>query len=84
MLEPIFEAECDDAAYGYRPQRRAEPAVRKVHEALWQNHSEVIDADVSRYFDEIPHADLMRCVARRVSDRKLLHLIKLWLKDQSK
>jgi RNA-directed DNA polymerase len=80
VLEPIFEAEFDDAAYGYRPQRSAEQAVRKVHEALWQNHSEVIDADVSRYFDEIPHADLMRCVARRVSDRKLLHLIKLWLK----
>jgi RNA-directed DNA polymerase len=80
VLEPIFEAEFDDAAYGYRPQRSAEPAVRKVHAALWQNHSEVIDADVSRYFDEIPHADLLKCVARRVSDRKLLHLIKLWLK----
>jgi RNA-directed DNA polymerase len=80
VLEPIFEAEFDDAAYGYRPQRSAEQAVRKVHEALWQNHSEVIDADVSRYFDEIPHTDLMKCVARRVSERKLLHLIKLWLK----
>jgi RNA-directed DNA polymerase len=80
VLEPIFEAEFDDAAYGYRPQRSAEQAVRKVHEALWQNHSEVIDADVSRYFDEIPHTDLMKCVARRVSDRKLLPLIKLWLK----
>src|SRR5215510_9081871 len=80
VLEPIFEAEFDDAAYGYRPQRSAEQAVRKVHEALWQNHSEVIDADVSRYFDEIPHAALLKCVARRVSDRKLLHLLKLWLK----
>src|SRR5215475_14394221 len=80
VLEPIFEAEFDDAAYGYRPGRSAEQAVRKVHKALWQNHSEVIDADVSSYFDEIPHADLMKCVARRVSDRKLLHLIKLWLK----
>jgi RNA-directed DNA polymerase len=80
VLEPIFEAEFDDAAYGYRPQRSAEQAVRKVHEALWQNHSEVIEADVSRYFDEIPHTDLMKCVARRVSDRKLLPLIKLWLK----
>jgi RNA-directed DNA polymerase len=54
--------------------------VRKVHEALWQNHSEVIDAAVSRYFDEIPHTDLMKCGARRVSERKLLPLIKLWLK----
>ena len=80
VLEPIFEAEFDDAAYGYRPGRSAEQAVRKVHEALWHNHTEVIDADVSRYFDEIPHAALLQCVARRVSDRKLLHLIKLWLK----
>ena len=80
VLEPIFEAEFDEAAYGYRPGRRAEQAVRKVHEALWHNHSEVIDADVSGYFDTIPHCDLLKCVARRVSDRKLLHLIKLWLK----
>jgi RNA-directed DNA polymerase len=80
VLEPIFEAEFDDAAYGYRPHRSAEHAVRKVHQALWQNHTEVIDADVSRYFDEIPHTDLLKCVARRVSDRRLLHLIKLWLK----
>jgi RNA-directed DNA polymerase len=80
VLEPIFEAEFDDAAYGYRPGCSAEQAVRKVHEALWQNHSEVIDADVSAYFDTIPHRDLLKCVARRVSDRKLLHLIKLWLK----
>jgi RNA-directed DNA polymerase len=54
--------------------------VRKGPEALWQNHSEVIDADGSRYFDEIPHPDLMKCVARRGSDRKLFPLIKLWLK----
>jgi RNA-directed DNA polymerase len=80
ILEPIFEAEFDDAAYGYRPGRNAEQAVRKVHEALWQNHAEVIDADVSAYFDEIPHRELLKCVARRVSDRKLLHLLKLWLK----
>jgi RNA-directed DNA polymerase len=80
VLEPIFEAEFDDAAYGYRPRRSAEQAVRKVHEALWQNHSEVIDADVSSYFDTIPHAALLKCVARRVSDRKMLHLLKLWLK----
>ena len=80
VLEPIFEAEFDEAAYGYRPGRSAEQAVRKVHEALWHNHSEVIDADVSSYFDSIPHRDLLKCVARRVRDHKLLHLIKLWLK----
>jgi RNA-directed DNA polymerase len=80
VLEPIFEAEFDDAAYGYRPGRSAEQAIRKVHEALWHNHAEVIDADVSRYFDEIPHAALLKCGARRVSDRKLLRLLKRWLK----
>ena len=51
VLEPIFEAEFDDAAYGCRPQRSAEHAVRKVHEAPWQNHSEVIDADITKWFD---------------------------------
>jgi RNA-directed DNA polymerase len=69
VLEPILEAEFDDAAYGYRPGRSAEQAVRKVHEALWHNHSEVIDADVSAYFDTIAHRDLLKCVAR-VSDRR--------------
>src|SRR4029450_13250055 len=73
VLEPIFEAEFDDAAYGYRPQRSAEQAVRKVHEALWHDHSEVIDADVSRYFDEIPHTDLMTCVWRRVRETVASH-----------
>jgi len=80
VLEPIFEADFDDAAYGYRPKRSAEQAVRCVHAALWQGHSQVIDADLSRYFDNIPHAQLLKSVARRVSDRRMLQLIKLWLK----
>ena len=80
VVEPIVEAEFDDAAYGYRPGRSAQQAVRKVHEAWWHNHAEVIDAAGSRYFDDIPHRDFLKCVARRVSDRKRLRLIKWWLK----
>jgi RNA-directed DNA polymerase len=80
LIEPIFEANFDEAAYGYRPRRSAEQAVRRVHQALWDNHSHVIDADLSRYFDTIPHVPLMKSLARRISDAKMLHLIKLWLK----
>jgi RNA-directed DNA polymerase len=80
MTEPIFEADFDEAAYGYRPRRSAVQAVRRVHKAVWQGHTEVIDADLSKYFDTIPHAALMKSVARRISDAKVLHLIKMWLK----
>jgi len=80
VLEPIFEADFDDAAYGYRPKRGALDAVRAVHLAIDEGHTEVVDADLSKYFDTIPHSALLRCVARRISDGKMLHLIKMWLK----
>jgi RNA-directed DNA polymerase len=80
VLEPIFEADFDEAAHGYRPGRSAEQAVQKVHEALVAGRTEVVDADVSKYFDTIPHAELMKCLIRRISDGKMLHLIKMWLK----
>jgi retron-type reverse transcriptase len=80
VLAPIFEADFDEAAYGYRPQRSALDAVRKVHTAIEEGHTEVVDADLSKYFDTIPHSALMRCIARRVSDGKMLHLLKMWLK----
>ena len=80
VTEPIFEADFDEAAYGYRPGRSAEQAIRRVHDALWRGHTQVIDADLSRYFDTIPHSALMKSIARRVSDRRVLHLIKMWLK----
>jgi RNA-directed DNA polymerase len=80
VLEPIFEADFDDAAYGYRPGRSALDAVKKVHRAMDERRTNVVDADLSQYFDQIPHVALMRCVARRVSDGKTLRLVKAWLK----
>jgi RNA-directed DNA polymerase len=80
ILEPIFEADLEDAAYGYRPERSGIQAVQQVHQELRRGRTEVVDADLSKYFDTIPHAELMTCVARRVSDKAVLHLVKMWLK----
>jgi RNA-directed DNA polymerase len=80
VLEPIFEADLSDSAYGYREGRSAQDAVGRVHRALCDGYTDVVDADLSKYFDTIPHDQLMRSVARRVSDGKMLRLIKAWLK----
>jgi RNA-directed DNA polymerase len=80
ILQPIFEADLEPTAYGYRPGRAALEAVQEVHRALCAGHTEVVDADVSQYFDTIPHAELMKSLARRLSDRKVLRLLKMWLK----
>jgi RNA-directed DNA polymerase len=80
VLEPIFEADFEDSAYGYRPQRSAQDAVRAVHAALCEGYTDVVDADLSKYFDTIPHHELLQCVARRVVDRHVLRLVKMWLK----
>jgi group II intron reverse transcriptase/maturase len=79
VLEPIFEADLPSEQYAYRPDRSALDAVRHVHKLLTTGHGQVVDADLSGYFDSIPHAELMQCVARRVSDGAMLHLIKMWL-----
>ena len=79
VLEPIFEANFEDSAYGYRPRRSAQVAVRAVHTALCEGYTDVVDADLSKYFDTIPHHELLQCVARRVVDRHVLHLVKMWL-----
>jgi len=80
ILEPIFEADLDDAAHGYRPGRSATEAVSKVHAALRCGQTDVVDADLSKYFDTIPHPELLKSVARRIVDRKMLRLIRMWLK----
>jgi RNA-directed DNA polymerase len=80
ILEPIFEADLSEAAYGYRPGRSGMQAVEEVHQELKKGRTEVVDADLSKYFDTIPHAELMKSVARRVADKAVLHLVKMWLK----
>ena len=80
VLEPIFEADFEGSAYGYRPARGAVDAVKDVHRHLCRGYTDVVDADLSRYFDSIPHDDLLKSVARRVADGAVLRLIKLWLK----
>jgi len=79
VLEPIFEADLQPEQYAYRANHSALDAVEAVQRLLRNGHTEVVDADLSGYFDSIPHAELLQCVARRVSDKAVLHLIKLWL-----
>ena len=80
VLEPIFEADFEDSAYGYRPRRSAIDAVKETHRLMCRGYTDVVDADLSKYFDTIPHADLLKSVARRIVDRNVLWLIKLWLR----
>jgi RNA-directed DNA polymerase len=79
VLEPIFEADLAPEQHAYRPERSALTAVKAVHSLLNTGHTQVIDADLSAYFDRIPHTALLQSVARRITDRALLHLLKMWL-----
>jgi group II intron reverse transcriptase/maturase len=79
VLAPIFEADLQPEQYAYREGRNAHQAVRHVHQLLTTGYTDVIDADLSGYFDSIPHAELMQSVARRISDRHVLALLKQWL-----
>jgi RNA-directed DNA polymerase len=79
VLGPIFEADLQPEQYAYRPDRSALDAVKHVHKLLNTGHGQVVDADLSGYFDSIPHSDLLKSVARRVVDGAMLHLIRMWL-----
>lgn len=78
-IEPIFEVDLQLEQYAYRPDRSALDAVKAVHALVNSGHTEVVDADLSGYFDSIPHSELMKSLARRISDRHVLHLLKQWL-----
>jgi RNA-directed DNA polymerase len=79
VLEPIFEADLEPEQHAYRPARSALDAVRQVERHLRTGHTEVVDADLSGYFDSIPHPELMKSLARRISDSRMLRLLKMWL-----
>jgi group II intron reverse transcriptase/maturase len=79
VLAPIFEADLPPEQYAYRPGRNAQQAAVAVEELLFRGHREVVDADLADFFGSIPHTELMKSVARRVVDRRVLHLIKMWL-----
>ena len=80
VIEPIFEADFEDCSYGFRPGRSAHEALREIRGHLQAGYTEVYDADLQSYFDTIPHEKLMRCLEMRISDRRLLKLIRQWLR----
>ena len=80
VIEPIFEADFCDTSYGFRPQKSAHEAVDSIADTLHQRYTHVIDADLSKYFDTIPHAKLMAVVAERIVDGAILEILQKWLK----
>ena len=80
VIEPIFEADFDDSSYGFRPKRSAKGAIREIRDNLKRGNQTVYDADLSKYFDTIPHDKLETVLKERIADPRVLHLIKLWLK----
>ncbi len=80
VIEPIFEADFDDSSHGFRPKRSAQDAISEIKENLKKGNHMVYDADLSKYFDTIPHAKLEVALRERISDPRVIHLIKLWLK----
>lgn len=81
IIEPIFEADFEESSYGFRPERSSRDAMKAIKECLKEGKTEVLDADLSAYFDTIPHDKLMKVLELRVTDPRILHLILLWLKS---
>ena len=79
ILDPIFEADFLDVSYGYRPGRKAHEALAAIARNVQEGYAEIYDADLQAYFDTIPHDKLLKCVERRVADRSVLRLLRLWL-----
>jgi RNA-directed DNA polymerase len=79
ILEAIFEADFVDCSYGFRPGRGAHQALEEIKQNLQEGRREVYDADLQSYFDTIPHDNLIKCVEKRVADRSVLSLIRMWL-----
>lgn len=80
VIEPIFEADFDNSSYGFRPKRSAKGAITEIRDNLKKGNQTVYDADLSKYFDTIPHDKLEIVLKERIADPRVLHLIKLWLK----
>ncbi len=81
IIEPIFEADFEESSYGFRPNRSSKDAIKEIKEQLQQGKTDVLDADLSSYFDTIPHDKLMKVLQMRIADKRILHLIELWLKS---
>ena len=80
VIEPIYEADFEDSSYGFRPKRSAQDAIKAVKGQLQEGNTEIYDADLSSYFDTIPHEKLMILIRQRISDPRVLKLIYKWLK----
>ncbi len=81
VIEPIFEADFEATSYGFRPRRSAGQAIKEIKKNLIEGKCDIFDADLSAYFDTIPHKELMYLISLRISDKNILHLIKMWLKS---
>ena len=81
IIEPIFEADFEESSYGFRPERSSKDAMKAIKEHLREGKTDVLDADLSSYFDTIPHDKLLKVLQLRISDKRILHLIEQWLKS---